>query len=578
MVSREKINRWGLSTIVLLLVQLLSSLCITAIASSTDGTRIRIHRYSEFALPAIEDAQLRNHQVAKLKVATPRAVTQWTLDLQTNAQLNHELLNKLPDGGISLLRGAIAGKPGSWVRLTRTVNGTHGLIWDGKEMYAIEPSAEVRTALAVSLPTPTSDTVIFKLADTTVDLGAEYCGAADHGPMADHSGMATYQALAAEMDQTISATGTNPTLILELQALADAAFRAQYSSDQAALDAIMVRLNNVDGIFSAQIGLSVVATDVEIHGGDSFGLSDSTVPGTLLDSLGQLRNNVPTMRTYGATHLFTGRDLDGDTLGIAYIGNVCGARYAASLSEIRNRGAWIDSLVAAHELGHQLGAVHDGTGVCGGTATQSYLMGSQINGSSELSQCSRESILATMQYASCLVPVGPPDMTIGAATAQPRVKPRETLLWPITVENIGTGRASTLNIHIEVPAQVTVDSASINGGACTPQADGRSVDCRIDSLGALETRTLNLTLHSDQSGIYTINANVAASADDNLANNAAVFVLNVTTEPATTTVTSASATPEVSSNSSGGGGVFGLGWLAGMATLVTLRRRTRRLN
>ena len=37
----------------------------------------------------------------------------------------------------------------------------------------------------------------------------------------------------------------------------------------------------------------------------------------------------------GITHLMTGRDLDGDTVGIAYIGSVCQGASASSLSEGR---------------------------------------------------------------------------------------------------------------------------------------------------------------------------------------------------------------------------------------------------
>ena len=169
---------------------------------------------------------------------------------------------------------------------------------------------------------------------------------------------------------------------------------------------IFVASNNIDGIFNGQLGLEIQASNVQIYDRDPSLLGASNDAGALLNSLGQLRNSSAEMGTYAVTHLFTGRDLDGDTLGIAYIGNVCNTHYGVGLSEVRDRGAWIDSLVAAHELGHQLGAVHDGTGACGSSPSQGFLMDAYINGNSAFSQCSKDLIKATMQNAACLVPIG----------------------------------------------------------------------------------------------------------------------------------------------------------------------------
>jgi Metallo-peptidase family M12 len=384
-------------------------------AATVGGSGVSIHRYADFnqqalALEGKSVAMTATHAAAQ-RTQISIYGKQLTLRLEDHSALLGAA-SPLPLN-INLLRGTIEGAPHSWLRLTRVASGTHGLIWDGTDLYAIEPSAEVGTMLDQSLPVPTGSNIIFKLADTSVDLGGNYCAAGDHinttGINTTNTGLATYRALTAELSQQNN-NDSAPILRLELQVLADAAFRAEYTSDQAALAALIVRLNNIDGIYSAQLGLAVQATDIQLFAHDPAALSTSTDTGTLLNSLGQLRANTPGMSSYAATHLFTGRDLDGDTLGIAYIGNLCGARYAASLSEVRNRGAWIDSLVAAHELGHQLGAVHDGTGACSDSAADGYLMSSFINGSDAFSSCSRDSILATMQYAACLVPISTPDI------------------------------------------------------------------------------------------------------------------------------------------------------------------------
>jgi hypothetical protein len=320
------------------------------------------------------------------------------------------------------------------------------------------------------------------------------------------------------------------------------------------------------------MGLEVQARDVQIYSADPDSLSQSTDAGTLLDSLGQLRNSDPVMGTYGATHLFTGRDLDGDTLGNAYIGNICGARYGASLSEIRARGAWIDSLVAAHELGHQFGAVHDGTGACGGTPADSYLMGAQINGSSELSQCSRESIFATMQYAACLIPVGAPDVSLSVATTPTQAGLDTSFRWSLPIQNIGTGAADRPTIHITLPASLIVESSAIAGGSCVAfnNDNGGTVDCIFDSLAANEIRSLELGLRASKTGTYPVSADVGAVSDNNPLNNNAVYYLVITTSGSNTANASAQSTGRTGT---GGGGAFNALWLLLLAALTGRRQR-----
>ena len=66
-------------------------------------------------------------------------------------------------------------------------------------------------------------------------------------------------------------------------------------------------------------------------------------------------NSLTTNREADLKHLFTGKDLSGSVVGIAYIGGVC-KRYSYGLTQSYST---LTAKIFAHEIGHNLGASHD---------------------------------------------------------------------------------------------------------------------------------------------------------------------------------------------------------------------------
>ena len=112
-------------------------------------------------------------------------------------QLQHE---KVVDSH-QLLRGKIAGIANSWVRLTRIGRSWYGMIWDGQEIYIIDPMSVIKPALQGFSLTESSNHGIYRLSDTR-ELESQACGS-DFGSMHTNP-LSDYGALVTELRERVT--------------------------------------------------------------------------------------------------------------------------------------------------------------------------------------------------------------------------------------------------------------------------------------------------------------------------------------------------------------------------------------
>jgi hypothetical protein len=441
-----------------------------------------------------------------------------------NATIKPNASIEIPAGSSAVAyKGSIDGRANSWVRITRIGQHVHGLIFDGAELFAIEPSSDIGASADAAAQDPSQSTSIFRLADTQTDLGAEFCSS--QSPAEEASGLAIFKSLSGESKTMLAEMQKSGARTrLQVSALMDWSFRTRYSSEAAANDAIVARINNVDGIFTSQLGIEVELAATVVPETQAVRVFNSTNSDTMLQTVARLRSETPALYASGTTHLFTGTDLDGKTIGIAYMDSVCGQRYAASLSEARDRGVWFDSLVAAHELGHGFGSPHDGEGECAATAS-TFLMSPTINGNDRFSQCSLHRIQSRMQTAACLVAIPIGDISLPASISEYHAQLGEEFSWSVTVSNAGNADSSGSRLQIAVPGSLTVVSAHASGGSCA--VGGGTIDCDLGTLAVLENRTVSLTLRGTQQGPHSVTATASATTDLDSANNSVTATIRI---------------------------------------------------
>ena len=304
-----------------------------------------------------------------------------------------QLLVTRPDGAVvpmpaprpNTWRGVVPGWPDTLVTATINHEGLSAIVADyaTDREWQIQPAAgrpagTYSVARSSDLPDPGG------LCGVTNELGFDETG---NGPATSNLG-----------------TGLQ---------LAEIAFDADFeffqrngSSVQATIDDIERIMNRVDTIYVRDVDVTIQLTGIVVrsNAADPYSTSDA---GQLLD---QFRNhwnaNFSGIRR-DLAHLFTGRNINGGTIGIAYLGVVCSQSVGYGLSESRFTNNLVNRTgLTAHEMGHNFNSNHcDGNGNC-------RIMCSGLGGcNNDVTRFGTQSANGIRSYAigrPCLLDLSPP--------------------------------------------------------------------------------------------------------------------------------------------------------------------------
>jgi hypothetical protein len=148
---------------------------------------------------------------------------------------------------------------------------------------------------------------------------------------------------------------SSPTRILEVGAEADYAFFRKFGAQTR--NYIRAALRAADTLYTSELGIRIKLTSLRVTNQGS----SQTASVTAENVLQSFRRQSRTSRiSTDVRHLFTGQQLDGSTIGLAYVGTACMdlERLNVGISQAVNRA--LQPVLAAHEIGHNLNAIHDG--------------------------------------------------------------------------------------------------------------------------------------------------------------------------------------------------------------------------
>ena len=455
----------------------------------------------------------------------------YDINLEVNRALLATAQRMQLDSRYTIYRGDIAGIPNSWVRLVIADGVPRGMLWDGTELLAIDVERDVATG--------SEKAFIYRLSDLQIPPGT--LGCSEIGPVKNAAELA--KAVITEVTG-VTSQGPGATSAIDLAIIGDYEFTRSQLLDAAA--ELTTRMNNVDGIFSMQLGVQLNVNRVDTYSINDDPFSDQTDASMLLDELTDYRVSTAAQYANGLTHLFTGRNLDTSTVGLAYTGALCSRRYGAGLTQ-GTHTAIMDSLIAAHEIGHNFGAPHDGqTGSACESETGDYLMAAQLNGSDEFSACSITQMQDDVSRASCVSALPSTDVAIVAASESSAVLLGDPVTVTFDANSVGTNTASGVNVDVTIPAGMNLNSVSASAGTCTSGAG--SASCALGSIAAGSGVTVTIAAESTAVGSADFVASITANTDANSNNNQATVRLTV--NAAVDLIATAAATTQVALDAS----------------------------
>jgi hypothetical protein len=330
----------------------------------------------------------------------------FVLSIEAHTRIEREVApyaRAVADGRHRYFRGRIDSQAGSWARLAHIDGAWIGAVWDGGTLWLLDSAAQHAQA-ARDGGIPADATVVFSTANVHLPEGYDLAG--------EHPSIASV--VDADATHAIQRSTQGITRFLKVTLVLDTEFQALHGGNSASVAGAV--LNIVDGFYSNQVGVDVSL--FHLRSLASNGAMTPTNANALLDALRAYVNggNVP---VGGVVHLLSGKNFDGDTVGLAYVGAVCAPQgFNTGINQITFSNAF-GGATLAHEIGHNFEADHDSDG--NACPASGFIMAAIINTGNPANQFSTCSLAYFNNYLqkplTCLN--GAPDLIFANGFQQP---------------------------------------------------------------------------------------------------------------------------------------------------------------
>jgi len=265
------------------------------------------------------------------------------------------IARQIDTGPVRTFKGRARGSEGALqlpqlgeARFTVDENRIEGLIITPSEHYFVEPAAKY------SKEASATDYVIYSESDVVTPSNGE-CGVT----LSEQVNQKAASLDIPSTEQSLEASVTAPLQELRIATEADSEYVKSKGGSLTAVQEILSIVNQVEGLYEIELGLTfrVVYQSAWSTVADPY---DATNASEALGELAKLWNSERGSVARDVVHMWTGRQLDNATIGIAFLEALCrvgvGSRAAYGISKGVAGAQQI--AITAHEIGHNLGATH----------------------------------------------------------------------------------------------------------------------------------------------------------------------------------------------------------------------------
>jgi Calx-beta domain/Metallo-peptidase family M12 len=464
-------HRQNTSRYTLLILCLVAALACAALFSRPGSTQTKgggetfeqqigrsLARYDTLRMsPA--DVELSVRKTGRLSIETSAGTFDLTLAPNDMRADNYHAIEVLEGGETRELqrtpsrtfKGAVEGVAGSQARFTIDRDTVEGLIIARGEKFFVEPASHYSKDAAPG------DFLFYRESDVLTANPLE-CRVET---LSDKVNSRLSRSNSTASDTTSPAAPLSPKRQADIATDADFEyFQASGSSATAANNDILSIMNQVDGVYQAEIGLTfrVIFQRVWTTSADPY---DATTLSGLLDQVRLNWKNSPPAgsETRDVVHMWTGRDLDGFQTGLAYSqvtvngvtsnGVVCRFQELAVGVSERQTLAPQRYIIPAHEIGHNFSATHPEDS--GHVECALTIMSGIVQGNTVFSFCqfSRDEITNYINAnGTCLDTVAAAAPTVQFSTTDYRVTEGTPSVQVTVTRSSGTG-ASTVDFQTQ---------------------------------------------------------------------------------------------------------------------------------
>jgi hypothetical protein len=446
--------------------------------------------------------------------------------------------NPLSDEADQHYFGKLAEVEDSWVRVSNIAGEWQGVASAFQQMYVIDSTntsanlLQLNTANSWTLLTRPISSYDHSEVSCGLDKKTQHSSSALVLPKASQFQQRSFNQLC--IDKVSDGNGGELCLIAELELAFDQEYQEAVGANAASIATSII--NIVDGFYRNDLNISFETLSRTMLTDNNDVFTNSSDADILLNDIKDQKeaDGIAFLTNPNALfHFVTGRDFEGSTAGVAFVGVNCAKGFATSTSQLQGSGSdrvALTAVVIAHELGHNFGANHDNQN--GVACSSGFIMSPTLDpDADEFSSCSKsdiQSYLGTIEDRGDRAPLNacfnfPVDLGVAANDGNPTAVNKN--------QTFSSSFALTPKQAIEPIANATF-SGNVNGGSiesvsipgqqsCTVANNKLNFNCNLTNFISNANATIQMQANADQLDLF-LNTSVGGTdlRDIVLANNA----------------------------------------------------------